>query len=445
MHRVLVIGAGPAGLAHAFWRSRDPRTEVVVLEASDRPGGNVLSERRDGYLCEWGPQAVRPTAAFEELTAALGVEDLLVPSRPSVSRRWVGRRGRLIEMPSGPGGFLTSGVVSLPSRLRAIGELFVRSSEGAVDESVADFVARRFGKGMVPLAGAMVSGIFAGKVEDLEMRSAFPAMLDIERESGSVLKGMAKRAKARKARGESSKPSLVTFDRGMDGLVAALCGHVAPRCEAPAQRIGREGSRWVVELASGERVDGDELVVTVPAWIAAELLGDVDADLTAELAGIPSAPIVNVYLGQDRDAGNDRLRGFGFLLDQSEATAVLGTIYASELFDGHAPDGKSLFRVMLGGARHPGVLDADEQVVRDAAAAALVSYGRAADEFDFVHTVRIPRAIPQYVRGHGARMERIDARVARHPGLVLAGNSYRGVALGDQLGRPTPLDVAEVA
>jgi oxygen-dependent protoporphyrinogen oxidase len=49
----------------------------------------------------------------------------------------------------------------------------------------------------------------------------------------------------------------------------------------------------------------------------------------------------------------------------------------------------------------------------------------------FRHIVRWPRAIPQYVLGHTERISRIDALAARHAGLFLTGNAYRGVAMGD--------------
>jgi oxygen-dependent protoporphyrinogen oxidase len=41
------------------------------------------------------------------------------------------------------------------------------------------------------------------------------------------------------------------------------------------------------------------------------------------------------------------------------------------------------------------------------------------------------RGIPQYLVGHGKRLERIDARLAGFPGLHLNGNAYRGIALND--------------
>jgi oxygen-dependent protoporphyrinogen oxidase len=43
---------------------------------------------------------------------------------------------------------------------------------------------------------------------------------------------------------------------------------------------------------------------------------------------------------------------------------------------------------------------------------------------------RWERAFPQYVPGHSARVERIDATLAEHaPGIVVAGASMRGVGV----------------
>jgi oxygen-dependent protoporphyrinogen oxidase len=33
------------------------------------------------------------------------------------------------------------------------------------------------------------------------------------------------------------------------------------------------------------------------------------------------------------------------------------------------------------------------------------------------------------VKGHSSRLQQIDARLTSHPGLLLAGNSYRGVSI----------------
>ena len=60
-------------------------------------------------------------------------------------------------------------------------------------------------------------------------------------------------------------------------------------------------------------------------------------------------------------------------------------------------------------------------------------------EPDFVRIFRHPRGIPQYVVGHLDRLARIEERLARHPGLFVAGNGYRGVAINACVAEAGPL------
>ncbi|NYI78540.1 flavin monoamine oxidase family protein [Nocardioides panzhihuensis] len=58
--QVVVVGAGYAGLATAI-ELREAGVDVVVLEAADRVGGRIWSERRDGVVVDHGGQWVGPT------------------------------------------------------------------------------------------------------------------------------------------------------------------------------------------------------------------------------------------------------------------------------------------------------------------------------------------------------------------------------------------------
>ena len=52
--RVLVIGAGPGGLATAMLL-RAAGAEVTLLEKEDQPGGRTGAIRRDGFTFDIGP------------------------------------------------------------------------------------------------------------------------------------------------------------------------------------------------------------------------------------------------------------------------------------------------------------------------------------------------------------------------------------------------------
>jgi oxygen-dependent protoporphyrinogen oxidase len=49
----------------------------------------------------------------------------------------------------------------------------------------------------------------------------------------------------------------------------------------------------------------------------------------------------------------------------------------------------------------------------------------------FIRIFRHEKAIPQYTVGHGKRLESLAGLLEKQPGLVLTGNSYRGIGLND--------------
>ncbi len=446
----IVVGGGPAGLARAYWQNRGrDELRTVVLEAADRPGGWVRTETLDGFTLELGPQGLRPDDPLDELVEALGFAAEIVAADPAARRRFIGRDGRLLGTPMGLGDALRTPLLRFGSKLRLLREPFVKCPV-AVDpeESVAEFVARRFGPGAVPLVGAVVSGIFGGSADDLELRSAFPMLARAEQQHGSVIKGLRARAKAkrhvRQQEGDTGprrkRPALLSFRGGLQGIVDRLAHELGPalRCSAEVVRVAREGDRWRIDLTSGTLWTAEELTLACPARRAAELLRDHDPRLADELAAIPYASIASVYLDLDAAEWPADLRGFGYLLEPGERSPILGVLFCSDVFPSHAPPSRRLCRVMLGGSRFPDVVDRSDEELRDLALDALQRYaGYRGTGHRVLRTARVRNAIPQYVKGHGERLGRIWVRrgQSHNRGLRLIGNSYRAIAMVPQLAR----------
>lgn len=443
---VLVLGGGPAGLAHAFWRLRqNPDLDLNVLEAGARPGGWVRSTRVDGHLLELGPQALRPTDELDDIVEALDLVDAVHAAKGDAKSRWIGRGGKLIAAPKGLISALTSPLLSPVAKIRAVREMSIRADpEMPDDESLASFIERRFGPAVVPLVAAAVQGIFAGDAHVLEAASTFPFLVDAEREYGSVLKGMKAKAKAaREARSgapREPRPPLVTFRDGLQTVTNRLHKRLGDRVQLGAEivRVSRDGTRYRVDLASGVIWSAAELVLATPAHVTARLLESICDESSAALAAIPFGDVVSVYFSCDADAVGRRGQGFGCLLDPDEPGPVLGILYPSALFPDHAPPDRALFRVMMGGARDPQIVGRTDEELIDHAAKAMRRYPQIDAHLKTLHIERVSRAIPQYVRGHGARVRVARRTLAEsHPRLQLIGNSYDNVALTAQLAAPS--------
>jgi protoporphyrinogen/coproporphyrinogen III oxidase len=98
-----------------------------------------------------------------------------------------------------------------------------------------------------------------------------------------------------------------------------------------------------------------------------------------------------------------------------------------------------LLRVMMGGARRPELVDLHDGELQSRARHDLAEAIGQDPEPRFVRILRHRRGIPQYTVGHLARLERAASRLALWPGLHLAGNAYRGIAVNDCVREAGPL------
>ena len=448
--RVAIVGGGIAGLsvAHAL-RAQSPEAEVVVFERGDRVGGNIRSESVDGYLCEWGPDGFLDNApATLELVDTIGLRPRLVRSSDEARRRYIFRNGRLHEVPLSPAAFLATRLLSTAGKLRVFAEPFsARAPEH--DESIRDFAERHIGREAAHvLVGSMVSGIFAGDASQLSLRSAFPKMHEMEAQYGSLVRAMiAKRRERRNENGMGAPAgTLTSFAGGMEDLVgtaaSALGAAVRTGCRVSElqvragygdpQRPRLVGARAFSLGCAARTVEADAVVLAGPPQETAELVRGFSPDAADLLAAAPTAPLAVVCLGYDQAAlASERgaQNGFGFLVPRGEGPRILGALWETSIYPGRAPHGKALIRVMIGGAMDPAAVDLNDADLLSTVRNDLSRTMGLRMTPEFVHVIRHRRGIPQYTIGHDARLRKIEAALAPHRGLFLAGNGYRGVSI----------------
>ena len=469
--RVIVCGAGLTGLTTA-WHLRRLGADVQVIEARDVVGGVMQSSFIDGYLVEHGPNSCMLTSELAHLVDSLALTPMLRPAAPDAQRRFIVRNGVPIVVPTSPLALLQSPLFSLAGKLRVLAEPFIARRTAVGDESVAAFVRRRLGN--EPLTWAVdpfVSGVYAGDPEQLSVRHAFPRLAALEREHGSLLRGMIAGARrSRAARGQpgitTPRATMVSFVEGLGTLPVALADSIGQaRIMRNARITGMEQVGAVTQLTvetHGERrtLQADVVISTLPLHVltAMQLPAAVQADVE-QLRTVHYPPVASLALGFSRADVAHALDGFGVLIPSAERCNTLGVLFSSTLFDGRAPDDCVLLTCFLGGVRHPelGVASTDDLVrlVQHELAAILGLTGAPT----FVHHTVWPRAIPQYGIGHEANARAAERIEAAMPGLLIEGQFRRGISVGDcvtageviarramtHMTRPSPTSIASVA
>jgi oxygen-dependent protoporphyrinogen oxidase len=449
--RIVVVGGGIAGLAAAhrlveLAGAAPPGLDLVLVEAENRLGGTIRTERVDGFLLEAGPDSFvseKPWALA--LAERLGLGPRLRRTDDRYRRTYVVRGGRLHPLPEGflllaptrLGAVLASPVFSWRGKLRMALDLVLPRGAASDDESLGSFVRRRLGReALERVAQPLVAGIYTADPERLSLAATMPRFLALERGHRSVILGLRRAAAAREAAGASgARWSLfVTLAEGMEELVAALAGRLpagAARPGAAALAVTPADRGWMVRLAGGEALRADGVVLAGPAPRMAGVLRDADATLAGLLAGIDYASSATVALAYARAAVRHPLDGFGFVVPRAEGRAALACTFSSVKYPDRAPAGWVLLRVFLGGAGRPEALDRDDaalvRLAHEEVASLLGIDGAPA----LTRLWRHPRAMPQYEVGHLARLTAIEARLAALPGLALAGGAYRGVGIAD--------------
>jgi len=213
----------------------------------------------------------------------------------------------------------------------------------------------------------------------------------------------------------------------VQGLTRALGSNLV--LNARVARLDRQSANWRLELENGAPIEAEQVVLACPSWQAATLVRALDHELGDWLEAIPSAPVAVVCVGWNEADVQAVQRGFGFLVPGRERLGVLGTLYDTWVFPDRSAPGTVLWRTIIGGARDRGAIDLDDGALVERT---LRAYAKLLGLHATPHmtaVVRHLKGIPQYPVGHVERIGHIEERLQRHPGLMLTGNSYRGVAM----------------
>jgi len=440
--RIVIVGGGITGLAaarSAVLRGRETKREVnvTVLEGSPRFGGVLVTERVDGFLLDAGADSwvvAKPQATA--LARALGLGGALLGTRVENRRFCIAWGDRLHVVPEGlvlgvPTRFaplVTTRLFTWRGKARMAMEPFIapRRFEGDDDESIADFATRRLGREAAErVVAPLLGGVSAGDASDVSVRAAFPQLVAMEREHGSLVRGM---LVARRAR--SGESPFMSLEGGTGALVGALVDMlrddgVPLRENATVESLTRDGG-WTVRLQGGERLEADAILLAVPAYAAAKLAAGLDDELTRALSSIAFGSSTTVFLGYRRSDVRHPLDGVGFVVPRTAGRAVMACTWISSKWEGRAPQGHVLLRVFVAGTDQ-----ADDAVVATARAELRTLMGLDAEPC-LTRVFRFEHSSAQMRVGHLVTLRTIRERLKKSaPGLRVAGGGYDGVGIPD--------------
>jgi oxygen-dependent protoporphyrinogen oxidase len=439
--QVVIVGGGVSGLAtaHFIHSHLGADVQLTLLEAGTQLGGKVANQEFSGHLVDTGPDALLVRVpAMAALLEDLGLSSEIVAPASLGAHVW--SRGKLRRLPTGtlfgvPDRLIPlvrSGLMSPAGLLRAALDLVLpRRHTPSPDPSIAELVTPRLGSQVFDrLVEPLLGGVHAGRAAELSAHSTVPDIERLARNNRSLYLGL--RKMRRHAPPATGAPVLVTLSGGLGRLVEALVSRLAGddiRVNAPVQAISRVAAGYRVDLADGQSVAADAVVLATPAYATAGLLADLAPEAATVMAEIPYVDVATIWLSYPRSAMGRILDGTGFLVPPEEGKFMVGCTWSSAKWPHLADDDLVLIRCMVGRRGDRRWLDMDDDTMVARVHEELVEAMGLTAGPDHQSIQRWPQAMPQYLVGHQGRLDALDAATHHLPGLHLTGAAYRGVGI----------------
>ena len=458
VHHVAIVGGGISGLSTALAIQEESQksgcvVDCTIIEGTRSYGGKILTHHIDGFVVEGGPDSFLTSKPWAfELCEKLGLSDQLINTNTANSQTFCFARGQMRELPQGLVAFvptrlnalLSGGLISPLGMLRMGWEWFVpRCKDFEYDESLASFFRRRLGnEAFNYFIEPLVAGIYAGDANELSVKATFPRFHELEKQYGSLIKGM----RAQQAR---RKPSTAN-PAGKRTMFATLRGGLGDLIEALVKRVTANGAKlltghhvlavtdaktpltgYTLILDNQEKITADHVVLATPAYVSAKLLEPLEPRVASLLEQIPYCSTATVSLAYHQKDVEGKIQGFGFVVPRVEGKSLIAATWTSLKWPDRSKPGQTLIRCYVGGkGREKILMESDASLVKFIRGQLQEMVGISSEPL-FTEIHRWDRAMPQYVCGHLERLQRIRILMKDMNGIHLTGAAFEGLGIPD--------------
>ena len=446
--KVVIIGGGITGLTTAYYLQKEAKAqglqiECKLLEASHRLGGKIQTVTKDGFVIEKGPDSflARKKSGLR-LVNEVGLGDRVVYN--STGKSYVLVKGKLHPMPSGSvmgiptkmTPFITTGLFSPLGKLRAAVDFVLPRDKTNGDQSLGVFFRRRLGDEVVEnLIEPLLSGIYAGDIDQLSLMSTFPQFYHVEQKHRSLILGMKHITPPKQRMKSAEKPKGIfsTITSGLQSLVDAIEAKLDDGIVQKGTRVDkveRGDQKYLLRASSGESIEADSVVVATPHHVTQSMFSNYP--LFDDLKNMTSTSVATVALAFPKSAIKKDIEGTGFVVSRNNDYTITACTWTHKKWPHSTPDGYVLLRCYVGRAGDEAIVDQSDDEIIKVVLDDLNKTMNISSNPEFSVVTRWKDSMPQYTVGHHDRIEKINEQIpVDMPGVFLAGGSYEGLGLPD--------------
>lgn len=445
--RILIAGGGITGLTAAFYlqkamKEKNLPYEIMLAEASDHLGGKIQTVRHNGFVIERGPDSFleRKTPAVK-LVNELGMNDQLV--RNATGQSYILVNGKLRKMPKGAQmgvptqlkPFLFSGMFSAKGKLRAgLDFLMPRGKTG--DQPLGTFLRRRFGDELVEnCIEPLLSGIYAGDIDNMSLLATFPNFYQLEQEHRSLIKGLKQTGNKKKSKATSGKKKgmFLSFRNGLQSMIEELdkqLDNVKIQLQTSVDHVERKEFGYHVLLSDGTVYKADAIIMATPHQTLPKIFSQYD--FFRPFNDVPATSVANIAMAFDAAAIKKDMDGTGFVVSRNSDYRITACTWTHKKWPTTTPSKKALVRCYLGRPDDQEAVSLSDVEMVDVVLKDLNKTMKIKKKPEFYVISRWKDAMPQYTVGHLERIHQLRNEAnAQLPGIFFAGSSFEGVGVPD--------------
>ncbi|WP_280768633.1 protoporphyrinogen oxidase [Salipaludibacillus daqingensis] len=449
--RIAIIGGGMTGLSAALYLQKEIENnkidaEYVLYESSSRLGGRIQTDYTDGFIIEQGPDSfLARKTSMTELANDIGLGDDLVDNH---SGSFILHQHKLYPMPEGavmgiptqwmP--FIKTGLFSPKGKARAAFDLVLpRTTKDGEDQSLGHFFRKRLGNEVVDhLIEPLLSGIYAGNIDNLSLQATFPQFQQMESKYRSLIFGMktsmAKRGSASPAtKGDKPKGMFLTYRSGLQSMVDRLEDKLSTeqvKKDHALVRIEKVDERYRLVFQDGTDDIVDQVLLTTPHQHAYSLFKE--HDFVAPLGNIPATSVATVALAYPKEAIKKDIDGTGFVVSKKTNYTITACTWTHKKWVHSAPEGYALLRAYVGKANDDAIVDESDEEILNKVKSDLDHIMKIEGDPIFYRIKRWKESMPQYEVNHLKKLQSVREGLSKeYPGVKLVGASYNGIGLPD--------------
>jgi oxygen-dependent protoporphyrinogen oxidase len=443
MKRVAVIGGGISGLSAANFLIRED-IELTVIEQSNQVGGLMNTVTKEGYHLETGPNSVMlNNPEFLDLLKDLNlIDSIIYPEEVAAKSRFILMGKKPVALPSGPGNLFGNKVIGWSGIATILREPFRKANRYSADESLASFCKRRFSTSLFDnVIAPFVTGVYAGDPEKMSAKFSMKALWEAEKNHGSIIKGMMKSIKERKAdprQQELPKQKMISFKDGLRAIPELIQSKLGDRLQLNSTVTSIEKLKigYRIHYTQNEQqhqLEVDHIISGLPAYVEAQFWKDTFPQFTKQLNQVYYAPTVAIHLGYDKKQVKNQTPGFGILTRVMEQKSFLGILFINRFFPHNTPKEKDLFAIIIGGARSPELTQLPQEELIEKIKTELAEIMEISGEPELVNYIKWEKGIPQYNLGHEDLVTEEAKFCIDNPNYQIIGNYIHGVSVADSI------------